>query len=425
MSRAGDTNPLAVELAGVELQSPLMLGSGSLGETALLLEPFQRPSVGAVVTRTLRGRDQADRQTFPVPHLHVEPKGRYALNCEWGSRVGADYWIDEGLRRAAQQGRVVVSVSGRDIDDCVSVCDRLPHDLVTFVELNVSCSHAGELYGRVGDDAEHVFNLVRAVREVLPRPPIVKLAYSTAIGAVAQAAERAGALAITSTNSIGPGLDVDPNTGRPLLGLEGGFGGVSGPAILPFALRSVDLVRRAVDLPVIGVGGISSTEHAVKMLMVGATCLQVYTAAEWRGPEAFDRLRDGLIRYLEEHGLGRISELTGRSRPFLSAKTRLEPVVPVVDPDRCSPCPRCQTVCPVDAISVSDHAEIDGAACVGCGVCIDACPPSRAAIGSTLRPHPKRPTEQKAYVAAAISSTPTYHVGYQSEQTSGQPLSPE
>ena len=379
------SNPLTVQLGGVELDSPLMLGSGSLGERAETLLPFQRPAVGAVVTRTLRDRGHEERRTFPSPHLYFDPKNRYALNCEWGCRVGPDYWIDDGLRRAADHGHVIVSVSGRDIDDCARLCDRLPLEHVMFIELNVSCSHAGELYGRIGEDPSHVYNLVRGVRNVLPRAPIVKLSYSQTIDVVAQAAEEAGALAIATSNSIGPGLDVDPHTGRPVLGLGGGFGGVSGQAIFPLALRAVDIVRRAVQLPVIGVGGIASHLDVVKMLMVGATCVQAYTEAAWRGPHFFDRLHHGMLRYLRDHDLSNINDVIGQSRPFLNDATQLAPVIPVVDTTRCRPCPRCTTVCPVDAIRIDKHAEINGDICIGCGACVDACPPSRSAIRSTWR----------------------------------------
>ena len=380
---------LTVKLGGVGLKSPLMLGSGSLGDSAKTLRPFQRASVGAVVTRTIRGRAHEERRTFPSPHLYLDSAGRYALNCEWGSRAGVDYWSRDGLPTAASRGPVVVSVSGRDIDDCAEVCGALPLERATFLELNVSCSHAGELYGRIGEDAEHVFRLVRTVREVSPHPPIVKLSPSPELAEVAAAAEQAGALAITACNTLGPGLDIDVETGRPVLGLGGGFGGVSGPAIFPFALRAVDVIRRAVKLPIIGVGGIASYRDVIKMLMVGATAVQVYTRALWHGPELFDRISAELIEYLHRHDLASVSELSGRSRAFLAADTQLTPAIPVVDVDRCRPCPRCSMVCPVEAISVNSHAEIDPELCVGCGACVDACPPVRGAISSEWRRPPR------------------------------------
>jgi len=378
-------NPLAIDLGGVALSTPLMLASGSLGESAATLAPFQRASVGAVVTRTLRKRGFEERRVSPSPSLYIGAGGRYALNSEWGGRLDLGYWLREGLRQAASRGVVIVSVSGRDIDDCVEVCASLPGELVSLVELNVSCSHSGELFGCVGEDPSHVFNLVRAVRAVRSSGIIVKLGLSPGIGDVARAAEEAGATAISTTNSVGPGLDIDPWTARPVLGLAGGIGGVSGRAIFPLALRAVDRVASAVSLPVIGVGGIASYIDVVKMLMVGAACVQVYTEAVLRGPSLFDEIASGLEAYLAARGYDHVSALVGRSRKYLGRPTNTVPVVPTIDVDRCKPCARCSAVCAPGAITVTDRAHIDASLCTGCGACVDVCPPDRAAISSTWR----------------------------------------
>jgi dihydroorotate dehydrogenase (NAD+) catalytic subunit len=379
-------NPLDTDLAGVHLATPLMLASGDIGESAGSLAPFQRPAVGAVVTRTLRKREFEGRRVPPSPSFFIGAGGQFALNSEWGSRADLGYWLDGGLAQAAASGPVIVSVSGRDIEDCAEVCAGLPRDTVQLVELNVSCSHSGEIFGRVGEDPAHVSRMVGAVRAVWSGGIIVKLGLSPGMGDVAAAAEEAGAAAISTTNSIGPGLDIDPRTRRPVLGLAGGIGGMSGRAVFPLALRAVACVAGAVRLPVIGVGGIATSMDVVKMLMVGATCVQVYTEAALRGPALFDELASDLTAYLAEQGLGNVSELVGISRPYLDLPTNVGRVVPVIDPDRCRPCARCGAICAPGAITVTDRARVDAAICTGCGACVDVCPPDRAAISSAWRP---------------------------------------
>jgi dihydroorotate dehydrogenase (NAD+) catalytic subunit len=390
---------LAMELAGVSLQTPVLLASGGLGESAETLRPFQRPSVGAVVTRTLRSRNFEERRTFPSPHLHIEVGGRAVLNCEWGNQRGLQYWLDEGFLDAASSGPVIVSISGRDTDDCVEVCRVIPPELIPLVEVNVSCSHAGATFGAIGDDPSRVFSLVTSLTAVVEQPVIVKLGLGPKIAEAARAAEEAGASAISATNSIGPGLDIDIETGRPMLGLARGCGGVSGRAIFPLALNAVATVAAAVDIPVIGIGGISSYGDVVKMLSVGASCVQVYTEAILRGPTVFDRIAIELDHYLREQGYRSVSDIVGRSRKFLARPSNLERVIPVVDDQRCVPCDACRTVCPVGAITIGNTAVIDSTACSGCGACIDVCPPTRRALSSTWRPvqRPREPGRRRTY----------------------------
>jgi dihydroorotate dehydrogenase (NAD+) catalytic subunit len=370
---------LEVELCGTRLKHPLLLASGGLGESADTLAPFQDDGASAVVTRTMRLHVSHDRLVFPSPHMTLGPRKSWMLNCEWGNLRPFEYWLRTGLPEAVRRGPVIVSLSGRDIDDCVEASRRVAEHPV-MVEINVSCSHAGRLYGRLTDDAVHVTRLVTALKDTVSVPVIVKLGWSPAIAEVASAAAQAGADAIATTNSIGPGLDLDLWTGRPRLGIQGGIGGVTGRAVFPIALECVHQVVEATGLPVIGIGGVSSYQEAVKMIMVGATCVQVYTEAFLQGPTLFQRMVRDLAGYLTTQGRRSVSELRGIARPLLATPSNLDPLVPSVSAERCKPCGLCSRVCPADAITLNGTARIDATACTGCGVCVDACPPSLHAI---------------------------------------------
>ncbi len=369
---------LGVELCGLRLEGPLLLGSGGLGESADSLAPFQ-PVTSAVVTRTLRLNLSEARAIFPSPHLALGPRRTWLMNSEWGNQRTVDYWLDEGLPQVSRGGPVIVSVSGRDIDDCVATCKRLDGRTSLF-EINVSCSHAGLVYGRISDDAAHVARLAAALKLSISIPFIIKLGWSSVLPDVARAAVAEGADAIAVTNSIGPGLDLSLPSGRPRLGISGGVGGLSGPAIFPLALECVREVVEAVEVPVVGVGGIRSHADAIKMLMVGATCVQVYTSAFLYGPRVLEKIREGLVDYMARYGHRDLSSLRGKSLPYLRRESNLSPVIPVIDETRCHPCGQCVNICPHGAIALGSVAIMDDARCTGCGICVDACPPGYSAI---------------------------------------------
>jgi dihydroorotate dehydrogenase (NAD+) catalytic subunit len=380
---------LSVEFCGLRLANPLVLGSGGLGETAAGLQPFLEAGAAAVVTRTLRLRVGPDRAVFPSPHLAVGPSRQYLLNCEWGNLTPWEYWTRRGLPELREQGTVIVSVSGRHRDDCVALARQLDRAGVCLFEVNVSCSHSGHLYGRPTDDIGHLQSLVTGLKRAVRAPVMVKLGWSPALPDVARAVARAGADAISVTNSIGPGLDVRLEDGRPELGITGGAGGMTGRAIFPIALECVHQVVEAVDLPVMGVGGIASFREVAKMLFVGAACVQIYSEAFLRGPDLFPRILRDLSGYLDARGYAALAEIRGLSRPFLSDPSNTVPIVPIVVEDRCPACGACAPICPPQAITMGQTAEIRPDLCIGCGACIHVCP---TVYGALLRPESDRPS---------------------------------
>ncbi len=269
----------------------------------------------------------------------------------------------------------MASVSARDIADCGRTCRRLSETAAVLLEVNFSCSHAGQIYGRILDDPDYVATVIREIKRVNEAPVIAKLGWSPVLADVARAAEQAGADAIAVTNSIGPGLDITIDDGRPRLGITGGFGGMSGQAIFPIALECVSRVANAVSIPTVGVGGITSAVDVIKMIMVGAQCVQLYTAPMLRGFRIFDRITADLVAYLARHGYRSLGEIRGSATEHLRRPSHLNKRLPVVNVGRCQPCGACERICPTGAITVAHVAAVDEAACIGCGICIDVCPP--------------------------------------------------
>ena len=302
------------------------------------------------------------------------------LNSEWGNLVSWEYWKNVGLPKLKEKGNVVLSISGRDIQKCVELAKIFDNQGVSIIEFNVSCSHSGVLYGNLTDDQQHVARLVTTLKKYIKTPLMIKLGWSPLLPEISRIAEKAGVDAIATTNSIGPGLDIQLENGKPQLGIERGIGGLSGKSIFPIALECVHQVVEAVNIPVMGIGGIGSYKEVLKMLMVGATCVQIYTEAFLRGPKLFSRILKNLSEYLRKREIQAITDIQGLSRPFLNQPSVLIPQIPIIEEDNCPACGVCPPICPVDAIEIEKMAVIDANKCIGCGICVQACPPIYSAI---------------------------------------------
>ena len=221
-----------------------------------------------------------------------------------------------------------------------------------------------------------MINSIKAAKESTDLPVMVKLSPQVDIPTFAKEAEKAGADGLVLINSFGPTLDIDLESGKPLLGSENGFGWLSGQAIFPLALRAVFEAVRSVNIPVVGVGGVSTGKEAIKMIMAGAQAVQVCTAAILNGPQIYSKIANEIEKYLDDHGFNSLEEIRGIAQKNTVIQPNYKLIVPDINDEKCTECGLCVKSCVYDAIHlVKDlhSVRIDTIKCAGCGLCITRC----------------------------------------------------
>jgi dihydroorotate dehydrogenase (NAD+) catalytic subunit len=231
------------------------------------------------------------------------------LNAMGLPNPGAEYFVGTIRELKAGGVPVVASFFGASIEEFREVAALLSEAGADALEVNVSCPNVEEEMGMLGADPVNTEKVTHAVKEVSEPPVFVKLSPSvTDICAIAKAAERGGADAITAVNTL-KGIAVDADLRRPIL--TNVTGGLSGPALKPVALRCVWEIYESVDIPVIGCGGISDGRDAVEYLLCGASALEIGTAVVDRGFGVYGEVAKGIGSYLEENGFGEVKEIVG------------------------------------------------------------------------------------------------------------------
>ena len=296
---------LTVRLAGLRLKNPVIAASGTYGYGTEYQRLAPASDFGAIITKTVT---LAPRAGNPPPRLCETPSGM--LNAIGLANVGIDAFLRDKLPPLRRAGTVVIAnIAGNTVAEYVQLARRLDEAPgIAAIEVNISCpnvKHGGVAFGI---DPRVAAALTRSVKKATKLPVIVKLSPNVSdIAAVAWAVARAGADALSLINTL-YGMAIDIKRRRPALGNV--TGGLSGPAIRPVALYHVYKVCQAVDLPVIGLGGISTAEDAVAFLLAGARAVQVGTAT-FVDPGAARAISAGLARYCREHGFRKVSDISG------------------------------------------------------------------------------------------------------------------
>ncbi len=295
---------LRVNLGGIGLRNPVLTASGTFGYGVELAPMLDLLRLGGIVTKSLT----LEPRTGNLPQRIAETRGGM-LNAIGLENVGVDAFLREKLPALHPGVVVVASIFGTEIDHYAEAARRLGDSpRVAGVEVNASCPHVKSGGIEFGQNPALLAGLVRAVRRATSGPVLVKLSPNvTSIAEMARVCEAEGADALSLINTL-QALDVDVETRRPRL--RNVLGGLSGPAILPVALRMVWQASRAVKIPICGIGGIMTGEDAVKFLICGATAVQVGTAT-YLDPLAAGAVADGIADYARRHGLDRISDLVG------------------------------------------------------------------------------------------------------------------
>lgn len=286
---------LNVSLGRLNLANPIMVASGTFGYAREMQEIVDLPRLGAVLPKTITAQPRIGN----APWRTVETSGGL-LNAIGLDNDGVDAFLENHLPYLATIGTaVVVSVAGRTEDDFVQLAERVgTQPGVSAIELNLSCPNVS---GGVdfGTDAESCRSVVAAARAATDVPILAKLTPNvTRIADIAQGAADGGADAVCLINTV-LGIAVDWRKRKPMLG--NGMGGLSGPAIKPIALRCVHQVASAVDIPIIGIGGIANIDDVMQFLITGASAVQIGTA-NYYDPSVSTRLIDQLPRAVAELG---------------------------------------------------------------------------------------------------------------------------
>lgn len=300
---------LTVKIAGVEFKNPVIAASGTFGFGREYGQLYPLSELGGI---SCKGTTLHKRPGNPPPRVTETPAGM--LNAVGLQNPGVEHFIQEDLPWLSQQGtRIIANLAGSAVEDYCAAAEKLNDTPIDMVELNISCPNVKEGGVQFGVTAQGVEGITKAVRKVCGKPLMVKLSPNvTDISEMALAAESAGADAVSLINTL-TGMRIDIRTRRPII--RNNTGGLSGPAVLPVAVRMVWQTAQKVKIPVVGLGGISTAEDAVEMLLAGASAIQVGTAI-FTDPYAPLKIRDGLAAFMEETGVKSLSELVGGVRPW-------------------------------------------------------------------------------------------------------------
>ncbi|MBR5310121.1 MAG: dihydroorotate dehydrogenase [Oscillospiraceae bacterium] len=297
---------LKVNLCGLEMDNPIIPASGTFGYGYEFAELYDINMLG---TFSFKGTTKDPRFGNPTPRIAECTAGM--INAVGLQNPGVEKVISEELPKLAKcfDKKVMANVSGFSIEDYAYTCEKLDKcDQVGWLEVNISCPnvHGGGM--SFGTSPEAAAEVVRAVKAVTTKPVIVKLSPNvTDIVAIAKACEEAGADGLSLINTL-MGMRIDLKTKKPIIANK--MGGFSGPAIFPVAVRMVYQVAQAVNIPIVGMGGVSSAEDVIELMLAGATAVQV-GAANLVDPYICRDIINDLPRVMDKYGINSLSEIIG------------------------------------------------------------------------------------------------------------------
>lgn len=293
-----------VNLAGVELKNPVMTASGTFGSGAEYSEFVDLNRLGAVVTK---GVANVPWPGNPTPRIAEVYGGM--LNAIGLQNPGIDVFVKRDIPFLKQYDtKIIVNVCGKTTEDYIEVVERLGDEPVDLLEINISCPNVKEGGIAFGQDPKAVEAITREVKKYAKQPVIMKLSPNvTDITVMAKAAEAGGADVLSLINTL-TGMKIDIN--RRAFAIANKTGGMSGPAVKPVAVRMVYQVANAVNLPIIGMGGIATAEDALEFIMAGATAVSVGTA-NFYNPYATVEIAEGIENFMKKQKVEDIRELIG------------------------------------------------------------------------------------------------------------------
>lgn len=296
---------LEVKIGALELKNPVLTASGTFGYGEEFSDFIDLNRLGGYI---IKGTTLNHREGNPYPRMAETPSGM--LNAVGLQNKGVDYFIQNIYPRIKDiDSQLIVNVSGATIEDYVAVCEKLaPLDRINAIEVNISCPNVKQGGMAFGTTCSGAAEVTKAVRNAYPKTVIVKLSPNvTSIADIAKAVEAEGADSVSLINTL-LGMAIDVERQRPCLSTI--TGGLSGPAVRPVAVRMVWQVAHAVNIPVIGLGGIMDGRDAIEFMLAGARAVEVGTA-NFLDPAVTMKIIDYMNDYCSRHGVNDINDIVG------------------------------------------------------------------------------------------------------------------
>ena len=295
---------MKVNIAGVEWKNPVTVASGTFGSGEEFSEFVDLNRLGAVTTK---GVANVPWPGNPTPRVAEVYGGM--MNAIGLQNPGIDLFCKRDIPFLKKYDtKIIVNVCGKTESDYLEVVERLADEPVDLLEINISCPNVNAGFLAFGQDAKHVEELTAQIKKIAKQPIIMKLTPNvTDITEIAKAAEAGGADALSLINTL-TGMKIDIN--RRTFAVANKTGGVSGPVVHPIAVRMVYQTAQAVNIPIIGMGGIATPEDAIEMILAGASAVSVGTA-NFYNPNATIEIIDGIEAYMKKNGFESVKDMVG------------------------------------------------------------------------------------------------------------------
>lgn len=304
----------SIDFLGIKFPNPLVLCSGYLGVTASTWDNLAKKGAGGITTKSIWLKEH---HGHPNPVILADE--HFIINA-----VGVP---DAGIQKAVEEFQeylkrntgvpLIVNIIGGKADDFVAIAEEVDKLKPQLIEVNISCPNVEAEHGKpFATDCPAAAELTKRLKSVTNIPLIIKLSPNVEdIREIAKAVVDAGADGITAINTYGPGLVIDIDTAQPILANK--FGGVSGPGIKPLAVKNVFDIASVVDVPIIGMGGITTGKDAIEMMMAGATLVGIGSALYYRGEDAFKIVLDEMVEWCEKNGVKSFNEIIKKTHKVL------------------------------------------------------------------------------------------------------------
>lgn len=298
---------LPIKIAGINLKNPLIVASGFLGLSQTIFNRLYNLGAGAIVSKSI---SLLPREGYRNPTI-IPLEGNSYINAVGLANPGLESFAKEILSNGIP---LFVSIVGSTFNDFPEIVNKLKNLNIIGFELNLSCPHVEKMGMEIGDDPKAVFDIIKTIKKNSIKPLFVKVGIGNSdIIKTAKVAEEAGADGITAINTI-RAMKIDTETGYPIL--ENKIGGLSGSSLKPIGVRCVFELKKNINIPIIGCGGILSPQDVIEYLMAGASAVQIGSVLGLEGLNSFNKILKGLYKYLQVKNYKDISELIGIAQRY-------------------------------------------------------------------------------------------------------------